>query len=247
MAAPWPEGVDRVVLPETDSTSAELVRRRPARPTWLLAHHQLAARGRRGRVWAMPLGNFAASLSYVLADDPSRIALRSFVASLALHDALTELGVADLTLKWPNDVLLGDRKLAGILLECPVPGCLVVGIGLNLAVAPDAAVLESGAVPPIALAERGHDVRPEVLLDALAPAYAAREAAFRAEGFAPIREAWLARAARSGQRITARTMTETRIGMFEDVDMEGHLILAEGSGRHRIAAADIFFAEAPCS
>ena len=239
--------MDRVVLPETDSTSAELMRRRPERPTWLLAYVQTAARGRRGRAWAMPPGNFAASMSCALAEDPARIALRSFVAALALHDALEALGVEALALKWPNDVLFRDRKLAGILLECPAPGRLIVGIGVNLVAAPGVESLEAGATPPIALAPHGHDITPETLLDALAPAYAAREAAFMADGFAPIRSAWLARAVRLGQRISARTMTETRSGLFEDVDATGHLILAEGPVRHRIAAADIFFAEAPCS
>ncbi len=195
----------------------------------------------------MPPGNFAASLGYTLADEPARIALRSFVAALALHDALAVLGVDDLTLKWPNDVLFRDGKLAGILLECPEPGRLIVGIGLNLAAAPDMGAIEPGAVPPAALAPAGHAIEPEQLLDALAPAYAARETELRVEGFAPIRAGWLARAARLGQTVTARTMSRTRTGIFEDVDVEGHLILAQRPTRHRIAAADIFFAEAPCS
>ncbi len=237
-----------MVLAETDSTSLEAARRAPARPAWIMAHRQTAARGRRGRAWAMPPGNFAASLVWRPEADPAAMALRSFVASLALHDALTVLGVADLSLKWPNDVLLDGAKLAGILLESPAPGLLVMGLGLNLIAAPDAATLEPGAVAPISLlSATGLRVTPETMLDALAPAFAARETQLSTQGFAPIRADWLARAARLGETITARTMTETVTGTFDDVDDGGHLILGTATGPRRIAAADVFFGEPTCS
>ena len=238
----WPTGIGRVVLERVDSTSAEAARRAADAPLWVLAHAQTAARGRRGRPWAMPPGNFAASLAWRPDAPPAAMALRSFAAALALDDALTSLGVTDLSLKWPNDVLLRDAKLAGILLECPAPGLLVLGIGVNLAIAPDAAALEPAAVAPTSLlAATGIAVAPEALLDRLAPAFAAREAQLVARGFAPVRADWLARAARLGQRITARTMTETTTGTFDDVDGAGHLILGTAQGPRRIAAADVFF------
>lgn len=244
--ADWPAGVARVVLDTVDSTSLEAARRAPLQPTWIMASRQSAARGRRGRAWDSPAGNFAASLAMRPGDGPAAMARRSFVAALALHDALTGLGAADLSLKWPNDVLLRDRKLAGILLESPAPGLLILGIGLNLAHVPAAATLEPGAVSPIALREVGVTVAPEEFLDALAPAYAAREAQFR-QAFAATRADWLARAARLGQTVTARLPGEAVTGRFEDVDAEGCLILATPDGRRRIAAADIFFGEVPCS
>ena len=144
----WPEGVDRIHLAETDSTSAEAARRASDRPTWILADRQTAARGRRGRAWSMPQGNFAASLAWRPGGTPADHALRSFVAALALHDALTAFGVRDLSLKWPNDVLLAGAKLAGILLEGSGDGRLILGIGVNLVIAPDAAALEPRAVRP---------------------------------------------------------------------------------------------------
>src|SRR6187431_982931 len=115
----WPAGVGREILETVDSTNAEALRRAEAGetgPLWLLARRQTAARGRRGRAWASPEGNFAASF---LLRPPGQPALRSFVAALGLHDAMVALtGRADLlALKWPNDVLLAGGKVAGILLE----------------------------------------------------------------------------------------------------------------------------------
>lgn len=240
--------MDRVVLPEVDSTSAEAARRAPATPTWIMAHRQTAGRGRRGRAWAMPEGNFAASLVWRPGGDPAAMALRSFVAALALRDALVSLGVAGLTLKWPNDVLLDDGKLAGILLESPAPGLLVLGVGVNLIAVPEATSLEPGAVPPISLlSASGLRVEPAVMLDALAPAFAARDAQFLTWGFAPIRTAWLDHAARLGRAITVRLPGETLTGIFRDLDTDGCLVLDTGHGLRRIAAGDVFFGEPQCS
>lgn len=240
--AAWPEGLDRVVLATVDSTSAEAARRASVVPTWYLGLEQTAAKGRRGRDWSMPAGNFAASLAWRPGGDPAALALRSFAASLALHDVLTDLGVMGLSLKWPNDVLLNGGKLAGILLESPTPGLLVLGIGINLIAAPTPDQVEPGAFAPVSLLEAtGLRVTPEAMLDALAPAFARREAQLATWGFAPIRTDWMKHAARLGQPITARTVTETTTGTFEDVDADGRLILRTADGPRKITAGDVFF------
>jgi BirA family biotin operon repressor/biotin-[acetyl-CoA-carboxylase] ligase len=188
----------------------------------------------------MPPGNFAASLALRPDLPPDRAALYSFVASLALHDVLAGLTDRPLALKWPNDVLLDGGKVAGILLESAGTAGrldrLVVGIGVNLATAP--ARVEDGALPPAAL---GLALPPEAFLDRLAPAFAAREEAFRRDGFAPIRTAWLARAARLGEPIVARTGRQTRSGVFQDVDTSGALVIGTPGGPQVVAAADVFF------
>ena len=213
-------------------------------PEWVLALHQTAARGRRGRPWAMPAGNFAATLALPVTGGPAQAALRSFVAALSLRDALAALGAEVLTLKWPNDVLLNGGKVAGILLESLPGGWLSVGFGVNLAAAPSAAEVEPGSVKPLSLlGETGIAIAPEPFLDRLAPAFAGWEARFRADGFAPIRAAWLAQAARLGQPITARSGSETHAGIFETLDADGRLVLATAQGRRAIAAADVFFQE----
>lgn len=243
-AATWPRGVDRVILEEIDSTSVEAMRRAPTGPTWILARQQTAGKGRRGRTWAMPRGNFAASLVWRPVGTPADLALRSFTASLALHDTLHTFGVDELSLKWPNDVLLGDRKLAGILLESPLPGLLILGIGVNLIAAPDPAEIETGALPPTSLLEAtGLHIDPITFLDVLACAVAEREAELTSFGFAPIRAAWMRHAARIGQPITARLPDEEIHGIFGDVDDAGHLILETATGPRRITAGDVFFGQ----
>lgn len=188
----------------------------------------------------MPRGNFAASLALRPNLPPDRAALYSFVAALALHDVLAALTDRPLALKWPNDVLLDGGKVAGILLESAGTAArldrLVVGIGVNVATAP--ARLEDGVFAPVAL---GLDLPPEAFLDRLSPAFAAREDVFRTEGFAPIRAAWLARAARLGEPIVARTGRDTRSGVFQDVDPTGALVIGTPRGPQVVAAADIFF------
>ncbi|MBC7132719.1 MAG: biotin--[acetyl-CoA-carboxylase] ligase [Roseovarius sp.] len=248
--ADWPEGYGRRVLAGVDSTNAEAARiaSQLAGPEWILALEQSAARGRRGRPWRSPPGNFAATLVMRPSERPDRVALRSFVAALALFDAVAAAtGRAEgLALKWPNDVLLNGGKLAGILLESAGAGGslshFAIGIGVNLVAAPEAAEVEEGALRPVSLlSETGVAIGPEAFLDLLAPAYARHEACFVAYGFAPIRRAWLDRAARLGEVITARTARESHTGIFETVDEAGNLVLRVARGRIAIAAAEVFF------
>lgn len=246
----WPEGYGRRLLDEVDSTLSEAARIAPslAGPEWILARRQTAARGRRGRAWANPEGNLAATLVLRLQDGPHQAALRSFVAALALFDACVAVTARPeaFSLKWPNDVLLNGGKLAGILLESAGSGGgampLFIGIGVNLAEAPPADLVEARALRPVSLAgETGVRVEPEEFLTELAAAYARYEAQFTTLGFGPIREAWLARAARLGEPVTARTGTSETHGTFETVDAEGQLVLMTPAGRVRIPAADVFF------
>ncbi|MEM7519656.1 MAG: biotin--[acetyl-CoA-carboxylase] ligase [Pseudomonadota bacterium] len=244
-ARSWPDGYARLVFDSLDSTLSEAARMLPdvAGPTWILAHEQTAARGRRGRGWATPKGNFAATLILRRAEPPATAALRSFVTSLALYRSFAALtGRADtFALKWPNDVLLQGGKVAGILLES-VGDHLVIGIGVNLAHAPDAAEVEAGALRPMSLQrDLGLTIAAEDMLDTLATEYAAAEAQFQQQGFEPIRRAWLAQAARLGEGITARTMRQSHQGTFEDVDAAGNLVLRSAKGVLAIPAADVFF------
>ena len=245
----WPDGVTRRILPQTDSTNAEAQRSASllAGPEWILALHQTAARGRRGRPWAMLPGNFAATYVMRPPEPPAVFALRSFVAALALFDAFVAVtGRPDpFALKWPNDVLLSGGKVAGILLESfMVAGNphLAIGFGVNLATAPERGAVEARALRPVSLAsETGMLLSPADFLAALGPAYAIWEQRFTSYGFAPIREAWLNRAARIGTTITVRTGTQATTGTFETIDTTGALVLATDQGRQAIPAADIYF------
>ena len=239
-----------MVLASVDSTNAEAARIAPTLtgPVWILAGEQTGGRGRRGRAWSSPRGNFHATLVLKPTETPDRVALRSFAAALALREALVALtGLpASFALKWPNDVLCNGGKIAGILLESAGHGAqvshLAIGIGVNLIAAPDPSFLEPGALPPVTLlAETGKRVAPETLLAHLAPAFAAWEQQYQSHGFAPLRAAWLSHAARLGETIRARTGHDTREGRFDTIDDAGALILSTSAGRLTIPAAEVFF------
>ena len=245
----WPAGVGHVPAGEVSSTldvaRAEAVKF--PNPTWFTAIRQTASRGRRGRPWVAPEGNFYGTLA-LPCPDPESASLRSFVAALALYDALQ--GVMgdgpSLALKWPNDVLLNGGKVAGILLETvQVQGQMwgvAVGIGVNLIAAPAMDQVETSAVYPVSVkGESGADVTPDAFLAQLAPAFAQWDAQLTTYGFAPIRNAWLERAARLGETITARLPAEEITGRFDTVDENGYLVLNTAKGPRSIAAADVFF------
>jgi len=219
-----------------------------AGPAWVFAREQTAGRGRRGRDWRMPQGNFAATYVFRPPVAPPTAALYSFIAALALDAALGLIAGphARLSIKWPNDVLLNGGKVAGILLESIATGGtlghLAIGIGVNLAEAPDPGTLEPGAVTPVSLrGETGVAIKPEDFLPILASAFDRYAKQFAAYGFGPIRSAWLDRAARLGERIVARTGSDSYEGIFETIDDHGALILREASGTRAISAGDVYF------
>ena len=241
----WPHGVDLITLDVVDSTMAEARRRASdiIAPTWIHALTQTAGTGRRGRAWDTGKGNFSASLLMRPIAAPPQMALRSFVAALALYDALVATtGRADIfTLKWPNDVLLRGGKLAGILLETVSDG-LIIGIGVNLKSLPPAAILEPNAVAPKALlAETGVTIQPETFLNALAPAFARREAQMATYGFEPIRANWLQHAANLGQAVRAQVGNQAIHGVFTTLDEHGALVLQTAQGLRKISAGDVHF------
>lgn len=247
---PWPQGVGRRVLAEVDSTNAEAARiaHEITGPEWILGLRQTAGRGRRGRAWQSSTGNFAATLVMRVPEGPAAAAQRSFVAALALQDALSAATrkTEAIRLKWPNDVLLNGAKVAGILLESTGQGAalspLCVGIGVNLSEAPDQASLEADAMAPTSvLSATGIRITPEEFLDLLAPAFAAWDQRLVTYGFDPIRRAFLQHAARLGEVITARTARESLTGTFTDIDESGALVLTGAKGRVVLPAADIFF------
>lgn len=243
----WPGGVERVILDSVDSTMSEAARRAASitAPTWIMAHSQTAARGRRGRAWVTPAGNLNATLIFKPKATAAEAVQRSFVAANALFDALSIYVPAEtLAQKWPNDVLLRGGKVAGILLESSGQGghidWLSIGIGVNLRHTPEA-VRDAAFAPTSLKAAGGWDVEPFEFLGSLASAYAAQEEHYMTKGFAYIREGWLKNAARLGEIITARTSHSEITGIFDTIDAAGNLVLITGAGRQTIPAADVYF------
>lgn len=237
----WPSGYRLKQFIEIDSTNEEA--RRLAEvgdrgPLWLSAGRQTAGRGRRGRAWSSPDDNLAATLLIQPGRPEKDWPQLSFVAAIAACDmAASYAPRSRIALKWPNDVLADGMKLAGILLE-NAHGALAIGIGVNLKRHP-----EGTEFPATSLAELGAEVSaPGDALTVLAAGFAKWYEVWSAQGFAAIRDAWLARAQGLGTRIRARLVTEERTGMFEGIDETGALLLNEGFGRVSVLpAADIFF------
>ncbi len=207
---------------------------------WLRAERQRGGRGRQGREWVSPAGNFYGStLVRLRPTDPPAPTL-AFTAAIALDETVGLFLPDDvrerLSLKWPNDLLFAGAKLAGILLE-RADEAVVVGIGVNLAVHPD---LPDRATT--SLAAHGCAVPPEVFAETLAEAFARWLSRWRSEGFQPIRRRWLERAHPLGTALTTRLPDSTALdGLFEGLESDGALILrlAEGE-RHVIHAGDVF-------
>lgn len=236
----WPEGYGLRRTPELDSTNEEarrLAAAGEAGPLWITTGRQTAGRGRHGRSWESLSGNLAATLLLTPARPQSEWAQLSFAAAIAAADMAAGFAPgARIAVKWPNDVLADGRKLAGILLERAGPA-LAIGIGVNLAHFPPdtefpATSLAALGVPP---------PTPEQALTALAAQFAKWYEVWRGQGFAPLRDAWLARAAGLGARIRARLPDEERRGVFEGIDATGALLLKEGTGTRAISAGEVFF------
>ncbi len=235
--------------PVLDSTNEEARRLGLAGergPLWVFADQQTAGRGRRGRHWQSPVGNLACSGLYHWPGPLAGSAQLGFAAALAVAETLDIWisGAETLSLKWPNDVLLGGAKVAGILLESGVaPGgghWLAVGVGINLQYAPT-----DLPYPATCLGDHLRDGKAipatQSVLDALMTAFEGWRIRLRDEGFAPLRLAWLARAYGLGQPL--RTSSD-ETGVFEDLSSNGALVLRQMSGRSiQVSAGEVFFAD----
>ena len=226
----------------TNDEARRLARRGAQEWTLVWALEQTAGRGRRGRVWTSPRGNLYASVILRPGCHVGRAAEIGFVAALAVGDTFGVLErVAGFSFKWPNDVLVRGRKVAGILLESESPRgedaeFVVVGIGINLASSP--ADTEFPATS-IAEEELGR-VSPAEALEAFAHHFEAWVRRWREEGFAPVRVAWLARAISLGQPIRVRLAAATLHGRFLDIDEHGALLLNTAGEFRRISTGEIF-------
>jgi BirA family biotin operon repressor/biotin-[acetyl-CoA-carboxylase] ligase len=231
-----PVSPDRFWFDSLDSTNDEAARRVKAgahAPFWIAAHAQTRGRGRQGRMWQSPPGNLYATVALELAVSPATATGLSFVAALALRDALSQTLIEAISsriqLKWPNDLYLDDAKLGGILLESAARTkntlLVLAGMGVNLAVAPSA-------------------MQRKVACLHLKPAYA-KDVAFPAlintfqnrltewdhgAGFSLTRNGWLKHAYGLGGPVTAKTNGCITTGVFHGIGDDGALLIRSSSG-----------------
>lgn len=235
------------VVAECDSTNARLLEQAEAgAPSGrvLAALSQTAGRGRRGRHWlSMPHDSLTFSLLWRFPPDTPLAGL-SLAVGVALAQALEGLGIPGISLKWPNDVLLGveQRKLAGVLIEL-VPGgrpqAAVIGVGVNLKLPREmptelrrtaAALVESGTpLPPTSL----------LLARLLATLHATLET-FSETGFALLREEWLLRHAFQGSAVRLLSdFADPLEGLCLGIDSDGALLLQTAAGTQRIISGEV--------
>ena len=220
---------------QTGSTNADLIARlRASEPLsegfWIVADRQTTGRGRQGRTWFDGGGNFMGStLVHCAAGDPPLQSL-ALVAGLAVRAACLP-HVPDerhLQLKWPNDLLLGGAKLAGILLEGEGQS-VVIGVGANLAVAP-----EIEGRPAAALGGLSRDEFAEQLADSLATEIAR----WRSDGIKPVIARWEAAAHPRGTSLSVHEAGGDRTsGTFDGLDENGALRLRTANGLVKIVYA----------
>lgn len=229
----------------TNIEAASLAREGALDGTVVWASEQTAGRGRSGRAWTSPPGNLYLSLILRPGCPPSRAAQLSFLPALALGDALAELLPAgpEIRFKWPNDVLLDGAKVAGILLEAEGTAearvrWVILGMGVNLRDHPP----DTETAATDVLAATGTALAPERALEALLAAIDRWRGRWEADGFAPLREAWLARAKGLGEPIRVRLPRTTLQGRFAGLDHDGALLLDTGEATPiRIGAGDVFY------
>jgi BirA family transcriptional regulator, biotin operon repressor / biotin---[acetyl-CoA-carboxylase] ligase len=228
----------------TNSQAMESARSGERGPVWFVTSEQTAGRGRRQRPWVAPRGNLAASVLETFDVSPAIAATLGFAAGLALEAALrAACGSATMfSLKWPNDVLAGQAKLAGILLEAetaPNGGLsVVVGMGTNVIAAP-----EGTPTPATSLKALGLDTTAETLFAALSDSWAEfRRLWDEGRGFGEIRRRWLALAAGLGQPVAVHTGNATISGSFDTIDEAGCMVVSTATGaRIAISAGDVHF------
>ncbi|MCJ2177858.1 biotin--[acetyl-CoA-carboxylase] ligase [Novosphingobium album (ex Hu et al. 2023)] len=233
---------------ETGSTNADLAARLSGgeylpEGDWLVAERQTAGRGRLGRIWNDGAGNFMGSTVVRPGPGdppPSSLAL---MTGLAVHEALLPFvpqGAA-LWLKWPNDLLLSGAKIAGILLEV-VAGTVIVGIGVNLAAAPD---IPGRAVT--SLSEYGPGPGRDAFAEALAASFDRELHRWRSAGLAPLLRRWQSAAHPVGTRLTVLPPGEEAVeGSYAGLSQDGNLLLKLDNGTQRVIhAGDVLLASAP--
>lgn len=235
-------------VPSTQAIAFDLAERGAPDRTVVLADHQTAGRGRLGRRWAdEPGASLLVSILLRPRLEPRRLPMLSYVAAIAVAEALASVAPIAPRLKWPNDVLVDGLKIAGILLESRMNASservaaslsglaapvTILGIGVNLAQRRFEPAL-TGRATSVALAS-GRTLDRETVLAALLERLDVWQARLESEGFEPVRARWLALSDTIGRQISIEGLT----GVARDLDDDGALILETADGRRRVVAGE---------
>lgn len=229
---------DFAELGSTNDCAVKLSELPPSPRFAVTAQSQAAGRGRRGRSWQSLEGNLFMSLGLEM--EQRRWGELVFVVSLALLETVRSFkpGI-DISLKWPNDVLVAGGKISGILLEKGAGMYIIIGIGVNIASAP--AVSGSLLYHSASLAEAGIKTDRITFLKAFLQQFNCGLERWNRHGFAEVKDLWLQSAKGVGSEIRVNLPRESLNGIFKGIGDDGCLLLETAGEIKKIAAGDVFF------
>lgn len=236
-----------LALQETSSTNTlclDYAAAGEAGDLWVTAEAQSSGKGSRGRDWQSQKGNLFASLLLTNPSEKSRLADLTFIAALSVREAIAAFSSSsnNIQLKWPNDVMLNERKCSGILLESVShheATYVAVGIGVNCMHFPSQTLH-----PATSLFADGIEVSANRFFETLAKTMASNISIWnKGNNFSEIRSKWLEHAYRLGQEISVHIPGQEVInGSFASVNENGYMLLELSDGKlKQISTADIFF------
>ena len=232
-----------------DSTNTALLARanpRSGTTEVLLAEYQTAGRGRRGRAWlAPPGGALCLSMSWTFREVPQDLGALGLAVGVCAVRALRAQSIEGVTLKWPNDLLIGERKLAGVLIdlraESAGPASVVIGIGLNLALGPDLlAQIDASGTAATDLASLGQPLPGRTALAAALVSHCVMGLLeFVREGLKPFIDDWRAADALRGRAVDVSAADGVARGVARGIDLRGALMLETPQGLRRFVSGDV--------
>lgn len=212
----------------------------------VLAEHQTGGRGRRGRSWVAPPGGaICISIAWQYPDMPADLSALSLVVGLGVLQALRKLGLTGVRLKWPNDLVTGQGKLGGILIEMRAeaagPVHVVVGIGLNVMLDPDAraAVAATGNQADDIRAHQAPPPDRNAIVAALLTCLVPALESFPASGLTPHLANWSENDALQDREVRIENLGETTRGIARGVDSHGALLVETPQGVRRFISGEV--------
>ncbi len=224
-------------LGSTNDEAKELSAKLNSQPFVVTAQNQTNGRGRRGREWISLNGNLFMSLG--LECQLKDLGALAFITSLAILDVIKSLNTnSDVKLKWPNDVLLNNHKVTGILMEKGEGDYIIIGVGVNIKAAPN---VEGLIYPTISLADTGINVDRISFLEKYLEIFNHHLTNWKRLGFSVIKDEWLKNAKGLGEDINVHMEHCDKKGKFYGVDDNATLLLETPNGIEKIYAGDVFY------
>jgi BirA family transcriptional regulator, biotin operon repressor / biotin---[acetyl-CoA-carboxylase] ligase len=233
-------------LNSTNEKASAIARSGAVDGTVVVADHQTQGRGRLGRVWDSPAGvNLYFSLILRPAIEPRYAAQLTLLTGLAMAETISAAGADSVEIKWPNDLLLGGKKVAGILTEMVVEEnqiqFVIVGVGVNVNVSLSDFMPEIAGIAATLAGHLKKKVKRSTFLADFLSRFCFWYRRYLSEGFAPIRSIWLERSGIQGRRVQVNMLSESYAGRAIDLDADGFLLVKrEDSGLEaRVLAGDV--------